>query len=140
MKAIDYQPIKKIDFTSATKKKRKLNEMLEGTDEENNDPPKESVSDARIKDCMPSTDEELSQLFNNMSLAGTKPSVLTLVDPYSDHQIPKSSQTTLPKPLRSLHDPSHIHLRYNELMEACEAVQLEFTLEMSELVENDTGS
>ena len=102
--------------------------MLKGTEEENNEPPEELVSDARIKDCMP--DEELSQLFNNMSLAGTKPSVLSLVDPYSDHYIPKSSQTTFPKPLRSCHDPSHIHLKYNELMEVCEAIQLEFTLEM----------
>jgi len=33
MKAIDYQPIKKIDFNSAAKKKRKLDKMLEGTEE-----------------------------------------------------------------------------------------------------------
>ena len=77
MKSIDYQPIRKTDFTSASGKKWKIDEMLQGTVEECEEPPEEIVSDESVKNCTPSTEEELSQLFNNISLANTKPSHLS---------------------------------------------------------------
>ena len=109
--------------------------MLQGTVEECEEPPEETVSDESVKNCTPSTEEELSQLFNNISLANTKPSVLSPVDLYSDNYVPKSLQKTFPKPLKSLHDPSFIHLKYHEV---CKATSLDFTPEMSESVEKET--
>ena len=71
-----------------------------------------------------------------MSLAGTRPAVLSIVDPYS---VPKSSQSVFPKPLKSLHDISYMQLEYHELLEVCDSVSLEFTAEMSQLVEKETS-
>ena len=142
MKSIDYQPIKKIDFASAAGKKRKIVEMLEDNCEEPQEqlPQEELVSDESFKYCTLSTDEELNELFNNISLADTKPSVLSLVEPYSDSYVPKSAQKTFPMPLKSLHNPSYIQLKYHELLKVCESVSLNFTQEMSELVEKETRS
>ena len=93
MKSIDYQPIKKIDFTSAAGKKWKIDEMLEDNCGEPQEqlPQEELVSDESFKYCTPSADEELNELFNNISLADTKLSVLSLVEPYSDSYVPKSA-------------------------------------------------
>jgi len=65
VKSIDYQPIKKIDFTSAAGKKRKVDEMLNDNCEE----PREQLPQEELesfKYCTPSTDEELNELFNNI--------------------------------------------------------------------------
>jgi len=45
-------------------------------------------------------------------------------------------------PLMSIHDPSYIQLKYHELLKVCESVHvsLDFTQEMSELVEKETRS
>jgi len=83
-------------------------EMLQETAEEYEEAPGESVSDESSKHCAPSKDEELSELFNSASLAGTKPSV---VDPNLDDYVLKCSQ----KSLESLRDPSFIHLKDHKL-------------------------
>jgi len=88
-KSIDYACIRKIDFTSASGKKRKLDEMIDELVNENDST--ELTSDSCLKYCVPSTNEELSQIFYAMSLAGTQPAVLSIVDPYSDNYVPKSS-------------------------------------------------
>ena len=74
--SVQYLEVKDIDFTSARGKKRKLDEMLEGS---------EDNSDAAVSKCGTSpTDAEMEQFFNNLSLCGTKPAVLSLVSPHSD--------------------------------------------------------
>jgi len=84
--------------------------MLGETVEECEESREESVSDECFKHRAPSTDEKLSELLNNISFANTKPSVLSLVHPYSYNYVPKALQKTFPKPLKSLHDPSYIIL------------------------------
>jgi len=138
MKSIDYAPIREIDFTSASRKKRKLDEMIDESVGEND--PAEPTSDSCLKDCIPSTDDELDQLFDAMSLAGTRPAILSLVDPYSDNYVPKSSQSVFPKPLNFLHDESYVQLEYHDLLQVCESISLEITAEMSQLVEKETRS
>lgn len=73
---VRYLEVKDIDFTSARGKKRKLDEMLEGS-EENSDV-------AVTKSGTSPTDAKMEQFFNNLSLCGTKPAVLSLVSPHSD--------------------------------------------------------
>jgi len=89
---------------------RKLDEIIDELVNKNDST--EPTSDSCLKYCVPSTDEELSQLFHAMSLAGTQPAVLSIVDPYSDNYVPKSSQSVFPKPLKSLHDMSYMQLEY----------------------------
>jgi len=101
---------------------------------------KEPTSDSCLKYCLLSTNEELSQLFHAMSLAGSQPAVLSNIDPYSDNYVTKSSQSVFPKPLKSPHDMSYMQLEYHELLEVCDSVSLKFTAEMSQLIEKETRS
>jgi len=56
---------------------RKLDEIIYELVNENDFT--EPTSDSCLKHCVPSTDEEQSQLFHAMNLAGTQPAVLSIV-------------------------------------------------------------
>ena len=126
LKSVDYLPIKDIDFTSARSKKRKLDDMIdisESTEEANDSKP---------------TDSEMEQFFANLSLCETKPGILSLIPKCSDAYVPKLSLCTVPRPLTSLHKSDYIKLEYNDLLNVCEKVSLEFTSEMAKSVELET--
>ena len=145
----EVQPIKNIDFTSAYGKKRKFDEMIEESvsslgdkdDSLSTDSPVSTSEEILPRYSVPQpTDEEMSQLFQALSLTETKPAILSLIDPYSDEYVPKSSLTTFPKPLKSLQQPLYTEMQYHELLAVCETVSLEVTTEMSELAEKETRS
>ena len=138
-KSVEYKPVKDIDFTSARGKKRKLDEMLEKS------PSPECGEDSEesipcLKHGCPPTDDDFELLFENLSVAGTKPGVLSLVPTYSDNYVPKSSRGCFPVVLKSLQEPSYIRMKYDELLEACESVftSLTVTDEMAANVEKET--
>jgi len=62
-----------------------------------------------------STDAELHQLFQELSISGNKPDVLSLSDK-------DTSLEVFPTVLKSLHKPFYLQLQYNELLEVCETV------------------
>ena len=127
---VQYLEIKDIDFTSARGKKRKLDELLDGS---------ESSSDAAVsKSGTPPTETEMEQLFNNLSLCDTKPAVLSLVSLHSDMYVPKVSLPTFPKPMTSLRNPAHCKLNYLDLLKACDNVSIEVTDDMAQAVEKET--
>ena len=130
LKSVDYLPIKDIDFTSARSKKRKLDDMINIS---------ESTEEVSIlaNDSKP-TDSEMEQFFANLSLCETKPGILSLIPKYSDAYVPKLSLCTLPQPLTSLHKSDYMKLEYNDLLNVCEKVSLEFTSEMAKSVELET--
>ena len=130
LKSVDYLPIKDIDFTSARGKKRKLDDMIDIS---------ESTEEVSIlaNDSKP-TDSEMEQFFANLNLCETKPAILSLIPKYSDAYVPKLSLCTLPQPLISLHKSDYIKLEYNDLLNVCEKVSLEFTSEMAKSVELET--
>ena len=127
---VQYLEIKDIDFTSARGKKRKLDEMLDGS---------ESSSDAAVsKSGTPPIETEMEQLFNNLSLCDTKPAVLSLVSLHSDMYVPKVSLPAFPKPMTSLRNPAHCKLNYLDLLKACDNVSIEATDDMAQAVEKET--
>ena len=134
MKTIEYLPTKDIDFSSAQGKKRKLDEMMEITDVPECPTDVATVSQ---HDTSPN-DLEMKLLFEKLSLAGMKPAILSLIPPYSDKYVPKSSGDILPKPLKSLQQPSYLHLQYNELLNVCENVLIQVTDEMAKALEKET--
>ena len=134
MKTVEYQAVKNIDFTSACGKKRKFDEMIE------DDSPPGSLEETMSSEGRPPTDGEMGELFEKLSLSGTKPAILSLVSPYSDKYIPKSSLDVLPKPLKTLQQPSHLQLPYHELLNMCETVSIEVTNEMAKSLEKETRS
>jgi len=137
LKSIEYKPVREIDFTSVRGRKRKFDEMMEkitspeGSEAEEDDLPKHGSQ---------STDADLHQLFQELSVSGTKPGVLSLVQGFSTKYIPKSSFEDSPIFLKSLHKPSYLQLEYNKLLEVCETVceSLTVTNEMAEFVEKET--
>ena len=121
-KSIDYCPTKKINFTSARGRKRKLDELIDG-------------EGTRIQECdMPlvphgdvATDTDMAMLFENLSLGGTCPAVFSVLPDYSDPFVPKIMLLNFPKPLMSLRQPEYANLRYDELLALCESPILEIT-------------
>ena len=104
--------------------------MLEGS-EDNSDA-------AVLKSGTSPTDAEMEQFFNNLSLCGTTPAVLSLVSPHSDIYVPKVSLPTFPKPLTSLCNTANCKLNYPDLLEACDNVSIEVTDDMAQAVEKET--
>ena len=81
-------------------------------------------------------------LFENLSIAGTKPGVLSLVPKFSDNYVPKSCKENFPTVLRSLQDSSYLKLRYDQLLVVCESIfeSLVVTDDMAASVEKETRS
>ena len=116
MKNVEYQAVKNIDFTSAYGKKRKFDEMIE------DDSPLGSFQETMFIVGNPPTDDEMGELFEKLSLTGTKQAILSLIAPYSDQYVPKSSLDVFPKSLKCLQQPSYLQLPYHELLSLCETV------------------
>ena len=104
---VEYFPIKDIDFTSARRKKRKLNETIDGANNAQSIP-KVAVRGKR------STESELVSLFEGLSRGGTKPGVLLTPD-YSDTYVPKPMCDGIPQLLSSLKQLQCMPMNYLEL-------------------------
>ena len=79
----------------------------------------------------PPTDSEMGELFEKLSLTGTKPAILSLITPYFDKYVSKSSLDVFPKPLKCRQQPLYLQLPYHELLSMCETVSIEVTEKMA---------
>ena len=133
LKSAEYHPIKNIDFTSPKGKKRKLDETIDRM--KLPDQPDATASVGSPVD-LHTGKVEMELLFAKLSICGTNPGVLSLVTPYSDSFIPKSSQTGIfPTPLTEYYNPTLIDVEFDELRNACDAVSISLTEGMSIAVE-----
>ena len=82
---IPYLPVKNLDFTSA-KAKQKMIEI-------------KTSKETRVFTKAPDS-SEFNNFFEKLSKSGTKPGILSFVDPYSDNYVPKAVQPSFPKPLQ----------------------------------------
>ena len=130
---MDYLLIEDIDFTSAKHKKRKLDEAIDS-----NNLPVISSSSTQDPVCEVSTEEEKEAFYRELSLADTKPAILSLIPEYSHAYIPKISLPEFPLPLTALYNPNFLKLGYDELLHKCESVNVIVTSNMSLLVEKET--
>ena len=119
MKKIEYLPIKEIDFMSAKGKKRKLDDALEGTVPEEDD--------TTIKEGSRPTSDELALFYKNISLQGTKPSILSVIPKHSGSHVPKSTQPHFPQPLTALRNEKYLKLNYHELLQVCKEFSIDIT-------------
>ena len=132
MKKIEYLPVKEIDFMSAKGKKRKLDDALEGTVPEEDD--------TTIKEGSRPTSDELALFYKNISLQGTKPSILSVIPKHSGSYVPKSTQPHFPQPLTALRNEKYLKLNYHELLQVCKEFSIDITSEMCDLIEKETRS
>ena len=81
----------------------------------------------------------MGELFEKLSLTGTKPAILSLKAPYSDKYVPKSSLDVFLKPfVKCLQQPSYLQLLYHELLSMCENVSIKVTEKMAKSLEKET--
>lgn len=104
LKEVEYLPVREMDLTSARGKKRLLDGQIKDALSSEPSENKIMASDMErsVKVGSRSTESELVQLFNNLSLGGTKPGVLSVVPNHSDRYVPKSMSKNFPLPLTSL--------------------------------------
>jgi hypothetical protein len=130
LRNVEYLPVKDIDFTSARKRKRNLDEAINAIDR---DVPVQAIGS---KDQ--SYNPDLNTFFNDLSCAGSRPAILSLVPSYCSAYVPKRMLPTFPEPLSLLHRSEYMALEYHELLMACEAVEITVTKEMATSIEEET--
>ena len=128
LKSMEYLPVKNIDFTSAKKRKRTLDEAIDTFEE--------AVQTSRPKEQTVCPD--LETFYNDLSSAGTKPAILSLIPSYCSSYIPKRLLPTFPNPLPLLHSSEYMGMGYHELLKACGEVEITVTKEMAAAVEKQT--
>ena len=136
-KDIPYVPLKELDISSAKSKKKKIDEII-ATSSLSCDTG--SKTSSKKKSSVPGSQEQrkLDSFFQELSKAGTKPAILSLLPEYSDGYVPAARLPTFPKPLQSLFDPAYQSLGYMELLDVCISMSVNITEEMSLLVEKAT--
>jgi hypothetical protein len=131
-KEIPYLPVKEIDFTSARRKKTKLEcqELCK--------PSMEPQQLKLIDDLKPPSESELKAFFEKLNQCNTKPAILSTVPEYALNYVPKSSLDCFPSPLQSLFQPKYMELSFPDLLTVCETAEVQVTAEMAKLVERET--
>ena len=138
LKSAQYLPIKDIDFTSARGLKRKLDGTI------NN--PESVLNESEVHTAtgqVELTSEELEELdldlfFQDISKQDTNLAILSLVTPYSDNYVPKSTVAGFPKPINSLFQPEYGELPYDELLDVCQTISINITAPMAKSIEATT--
>ena len=130
-------PIKDIDFTSAQGMKRTLDGQIKSLvdSEEERDVSDLNVCEKTKKVGSRSTEAHLALLFENLSVTGTKPGLLSVVPAYSEQFVPTSANKDFPLPLTSLKNSQYVKMKYHELLKECQSVSLSVTDKMAENVE-----
>lgn len=130
VKDIPYIPVNEMDFTSAKKKF----DMLQT---QNVIPTTSRRMPANDRPPNKATDEEVANLFHQLSMAGTKPAILSLVPGYSDGYKP-SEMCHLAPPLTSLFKPENQNLSLAELLVLAENTMVSLTEKQCRAIESDT--
>ena len=136
LKEVEYLPIKDINFASALGMKKTLDEQIQSlgeSQEERNVSQSDSDADEKSKKVgTRSSEADLSLLFKNLSVAGSKPGLLSVVPAHSDQLVPSAD---LPQSFTSLKNSKYTKMKYHELSKECESVTLTITEKMAEHVE-----
>ena len=68
--------------------------------------------------------EKLAEHFSNLSISQSKLAVLPVVPEHSDTFVPKTSLSTFPQPIVSLHKPEYVIFEYHCLLDVFKNVSL----------------
>ena len=130
LRNVEYLPVKRIDFTSARKRKRNLDEAINSVEED--------VQVQPICSGDQSFNPDLNAFFNDLCSAGSRPAILSIIPSHCSAYVPKRLLPIFPEPLSFLHRPDCMKMEYHDLLKACEAVEVTVTKEMSNTIEEGT--
>ena len=136
-KNVQYLPVANIDFTSAYTKKRKLDNAIDNLSTATLE--RTIAKDRATRKELPSH-EEMEQFYECLSKSKSKPAILSLVKPYSDKYIPVSIQPQFPHPFTELHKPIFESLKYDELLDVCELIEVPISESEARAVQDETVS
>ena len=113
VKEVPYAPVSDIDFRSAKKLKRNLDQTI------NSFTTKKGISKSgdAAKVLVPVPDEsDLSMFYTELNSCKTKPVTLSLIHPFSESFVSRSRNIPT---IRDLFDKKYLDLEYHDLLEAC---------------------
>ena len=134
---VPYAEVKDINFTSASKLKRDLDEKIAHLETSSSPAAAEisSTKQGESHDILPPSSDQLDELYQKLGKCEFKPVVLSLIHPYSDSYIAKSNRVqTIP----DLFDNKFLKMEYHELLKACADVRIELPETDRALIEKDT--
>ena len=80
------------------------------------------------------TDDEMSQLYEELSQSGTKSPILSIIPPFSKNCIPKSMSKKYPTIIAELYNPANLQFRYKQLLGLAMSTSVSCTKDQVELV------
>ena len=152
IKDVPYSPVNNIDFIGK-KRSTTVFQALEyqcgdpsASSKSNSPTPKSSKSPTPKSSKSPipafkeATKEETDAFFASLSTSGTKPAILSLVEPYSASYVPKSLDDNLPLCLSELFKPEYVTKNYVELLKVCDSCDISVSQSQVEAAEFNTKS
>ena len=127
-----YKPVSNIDFTSSKTKKKKFDKSLE-----NNSPPIATPTVTAKRASDPS-EAELATLFSKLHAANIRSAILTVTQPFSNDFVPESSLPKFPQPLTHIKDPKFDSMTQEEVLSACQSVDISVSDEQASAIERAT--
>ena len=143
-KSVEYHPVQDIDFTSPAKKKKRIEDaiaIISSTElssyEETVATPKPNTQKKTMK-CPSSSD--MDRMYQMLSKGTNTPAILSLITPYSNMYVPRTTHTGLPPVLQLLYNPDYMKLTYDELLSKSESININISAEMASRLEAETKS
>ena len=136
VKEIAYAPIADIDFRSAKKLKRNLDETINNLTTTKGSTGSHSSEVAKVAAPVPG-DTELMNFYAELNSCKTKAAALSLIHPFSDAFVSKSRNVPT---ISDLFDKKYVDFEYHDLLKACEKISPKITDEEVRLIEEDTRS
>ena len=115
VKKIAYSQLSDIDFTSAKSKKVLLDKHI------NNEKVKTVQRNVTVSTPTP---DELDSFFKELSMAGSKPAILSLIPQYSDQYIPAPLSKQFPAVLTDLCNHDSFNLEFDDLKHKCDNIKV----------------
>jgi len=129
-KFVSFSTVADVDFKTPTQKRK----MILRNEAFTCEPKRKSFT------VVPTADDDLTELYSQLSTTSGKPVMLSHTEGFSDHYIPIARLPDFPKLLIELFDPDAATLPYPELLQKCNEVydNLFITANQVELVEKHT--
>ena len=141
MKDVPYASVKKINFVGKRQSLAKFHSYGECSSASfmpcTTTRSSKTVSNQSFEE--PKADEKES-LFASLSTCGTRPAILSLVEPYASEYVPRSLDSSLSPCFSELYRPECLHMQYSELMKSCESCNITVTQLEADAVESATKS
>jgi len=138
-RSVPFAEIAKIDFSSASQKRKRLMKSDDADGSSTSDELQPQVKKRASLVSKPS-DEDKHTFFEELSQSGGSPVILSLIAHYNEAYVPLYEAGKMMKPLTELYSAEAIKLPYPELLQKCEEVfeAVSFSFSQAQKVEEMT--